>query len=113
MHHTEEPPDKKGGPPIASADGKPKPELTGKPGTDQTWDKVTTGWLGITDKYWATALIPDQATPYTAGTESVFAWPIVTAPVSRSKQMRHDHFMAGRNKRAIGARQTSSTLVWC
>ncbi len=24
------------------------------------FDKITGGWLGITDKYWATALIPDQ-----------------------------------------------------
>jgi YidC/Oxa1 family membrane protein insertase len=28
--------------------------------------KQTSGWLGITDKYWATALIPDQKTPYEA-----------------------------------------------
>ncbi len=27
---------------------------------------TTGGWLGITDKYWATALIPDQHTPVTA-----------------------------------------------
>ena len=26
----------------------------------------TGGWLGITDKYWAAALIPDQKTPYEA-----------------------------------------------
>ena len=28
--------------------------------------KQTGGWLGITDKYWAAALIPDQKTPYQA-----------------------------------------------
>ncbi len=28
--------------------------------------KATGGWLGITDKYWATALIPDQTKPYEA-----------------------------------------------
>ena len=28
--------------------------------------KQTGGWLGITDKYWAAALIPDQKTPYDA-----------------------------------------------
>jgi len=26
--------------------------------------KATGGWLGITDKYWATAIVPPQATPY-------------------------------------------------
>ncbi|MDX3926572.1 MAG: membrane protein insertase YidC [Shinella sp.] len=26
--------------------------------------KATSGWLGITDKYWATALVPPQAAPY-------------------------------------------------
>ena len=29
--------------------------------------KQTAGWMGITDKYWAAALIPDQKTPYDAG----------------------------------------------
>jgi len=28
--------------------------------------KETGGWLGMTDKYWASALIPDQKTPYEA-----------------------------------------------
>ena len=28
--------------------------------------KQTGGWLGLTDKYWAAALIPDQKTPYQA-----------------------------------------------
>jgi YidC/Oxa1 family membrane protein insertase len=27
-------------------------------------ERQTTGWLGITDKYWAAAVIPDQTTPY-------------------------------------------------
>jgi YidC/Oxa1 family membrane protein insertase len=31
--------------------------------------KATSGWLGITDKYWAAAIVPPQATPY----ESKFA----------------------------------------
>lgn len=31
----------------------------------QSW-KSTGGWLGITDKYWAAALIPDQSTPMQA-----------------------------------------------
>lgn len=28
--------------------------------------KTTSGWLGITDKYWATTIIPPQTTPYEA-----------------------------------------------
>ncbi|MEX2318546.1 MAG: membrane protein insertase YidC, partial [Bauldia sp.] len=27
---------------------------------EQTWEDVVDGWMGITDKYWATALIPDR-----------------------------------------------------
>ena len=30
----------------------------------KAFEKVTGGWLGITDKYWATALIPDQNLAY-------------------------------------------------
>jgi YidC/Oxa1 family membrane protein insertase len=30
----------------------------------KVWDKVTGGFLGITDKYWAAAVIPDQNRPY-------------------------------------------------
>jgi YidC/Oxa1 family membrane protein insertase len=29
----------------------------------KSFEKVTGGWFGITDKYWATALVPDQKTP--------------------------------------------------
>ena len=37
-----------------------------KSGVPTTFDNVTGGWLGITDKYWATALVPDQREPYRA-----------------------------------------------
>jgi YidC/Oxa1 family membrane protein insertase len=37
-----------------------------KSGVPTTFDNVTGGWLGITDKYWATALVPDQHEPYRA-----------------------------------------------
>ncbi len=30
----------------------------------KSFENVTGGWLGITDKYWAAALIPDQKEPY-------------------------------------------------
>jgi YidC/Oxa1 family membrane protein insertase len=29
----------------------------------KAFEKITGGWLGITDKYWATAIIPDQKAP--------------------------------------------------
>jgi len=36
-----------------------------KDGGSKTF-KETAGWVGITDKYWATAIIPDQKAPYVA-----------------------------------------------
>lgn len=35
-----------------------------KNGIPRTLENVTGGWLGITDKYWAAALVPDQKEPY-------------------------------------------------
>jgi YidC/Oxa1 family membrane protein insertase len=37
-----------------------------KDGASKTF-RETGGWLGMTDKYWATAIIPDQKAPYVAG----------------------------------------------
>ncbi len=37
-----------------------------KQGSAKSFKDVKGGWLGITDKYWAAALIPDQKTPYRA-----------------------------------------------
>jgi YidC/Oxa1 family membrane protein insertase len=37
-----------------------------EPDGQQVFEAVTGGWLGITDKYWAAALIPDQKQPYKA-----------------------------------------------
>jgi YidC/Oxa1 family membrane protein insertase len=33
----------------------------------QSWSDVVSGWVGMTDKYWATALVPDQTAPFTGG----------------------------------------------
>src|SRR5581483_1676434 len=50
--------------------------------------KQTGGWIGITDKYWATALIPDQKTSYdakfsgTKGTRDLFQTDYLMAPIS-------------------------------
>jgi len=35
-------------------------------GKHEKYDALTGGWLGMTDKYWASALIPDQKAVYTA-----------------------------------------------
>ena len=46
------------------------------------------GWIGITDKYWAAALIPDQKTPYTAtfrgikGSKDRFQTDLLLNPIS-------------------------------
>jgi YidC/Oxa1 family membrane protein insertase len=37
-----------------------------KQGGSKSYKDVVGGWLGITDKYWAAALIPDQKSPYRA-----------------------------------------------
>ncbi|WP_423415657.1 membrane protein insertase YidC [Hyphomicrobium sp. B1] len=37
-----------------------------KEGVPRTFENVVGGWLGITDKYWATALVPNQTAPYRA-----------------------------------------------
>jgi YidC/Oxa1 family membrane protein insertase len=43
-----------------------KEPALGSAGTKgKTWAGVTGGFVGITDKYWAAAAIPDQSTPYT------------------------------------------------
>jgi YidC/Oxa1 family membrane protein insertase len=38
--------------------------LSGSNTVGKTWDNVTGGFVGITDKYWAAAIVPDQAQPY-------------------------------------------------
>jgi YidC/Oxa1 family membrane protein insertase len=37
-----------------------------KEGGGRTFDKMMGGWLGFTDKYWATALVPNQSETYRA-----------------------------------------------
>jgi YidC/Oxa1 family membrane protein insertase len=59
-----------------------------KEGGTKTFDKKTGGWLGITDKYWAAALVPPQAIPYdasirgTKGTRETFQTDFLMAPVT-------------------------------
>jgi YidC/Oxa1 family membrane protein insertase len=38
--------------------------VPGQNTTGKVWDKVTGGFVGITDKYWAAAVVPDQAQAY-------------------------------------------------
>jgi YidC/Oxa1 family membrane protein insertase len=44
---------------------------------ERTWSDVVNGWVGITDKYWATALVPDHDDPFTGG----FAYAEAGTPV--------------------------------
>lgn len=41
-----------------------------EPGGNKTFKDVIGGWLGFTDKYWASALVPDQKTKYVANMTS-------------------------------------------
>ncbi|HVK91603.1 MAG TPA: membrane protein insertase YidC [Mycoplana sp.] len=59
-------------------------DTTIEPGT------ATSGWLGITDKYWATALIPPQTVPY---------------------QTRFSHFTDGRPRFQADFRQDAITIA--
>ncbi|NJM33719.1 MAG: membrane protein insertase YidC, partial [Rhodomicrobium sp.] len=65
--------------------------------------KATSGWLGITDKYWATALIPDQKTPYDA---SFRAWKV------NNKELFQTDFLLGPVTVAPGAKQSVSSLLF-
>jgi YidC/Oxa1 family membrane protein insertase len=42
-----------------------EPPIPGQNTRGKAWPGVTSGFVGITDKYWAAAAIPDQAQPYT------------------------------------------------
>ena len=41
-----------------------EPALAGQATRGRVWSGVTGGFVGITDKYWAAALVPDQAQPF-------------------------------------------------
>jgi YidC/Oxa1 family membrane protein insertase len=42
-----------------------EPPLPGQTTRARTWENVTGGFVGITDKYWAAAAVPDQNAPFT------------------------------------------------
>ncbi len=80
-------------------------------GGGKRYEKITGGWLGFTDKYWAAALIPDQTKPFTANMKAPqkkaegqiesfqtdFLMPAVTVPANASK-MAKSHLFAGAKK---------------
>jgi len=63
------------------------------------------GWLGITDKYWATALIPDQNTPYKA----VFRY---FAPKANQTESFETYFLLDEVTLAPGAKQSVSSMLF-
>jgi YidC/Oxa1 family membrane protein insertase len=69
------------------------------------------GWLGITDKYWAAALIPNQKTEYDA---RLWAWRAPNPP--GSKDAFKDHFQADFRQPAVtiaaGSKGSADTLLF-
>ncbi len=72
--------------------------------------KATGGWLGITDKYWAAAIVPDQKTPYDAtfsGTKGAkdryqTSYLLETAPVAPGgRSETTSHLFAGAKQVAL------------
>jgi YidC/Oxa1 family membrane protein insertase len=65
--------------------------------------KATSGWIGITDKYWATALIPDQKAPYEAHFRG---WD------SNNRKDFQTDFLLGPVTVAPGAKQSVSSMLF-
>lgn len=72
-----------------------------KSGAPITHEQVTGGWLGITDKYWAAALVPDQTQPFRM---------MLSALPKRSPQ-DHDAFQADYLRNAIAIPSGGRTEV--
>ncbi len=65
--------------------------------------KATSGWLGITDKYWATALIPDQTAPYEAHFQG---------SSGNGRDSFQTDFLLGPLTIAPGAKQASASMLF-
>ena len=51
---------------VSGANGLQEVTYADAANSPKTFENVTGGWLGITDKYWAATLVPDQKEPYRA-----------------------------------------------
>jgi YidC/Oxa1 family membrane protein insertase len=103
-----------------------------KDGGGKSIDKATGGWLGITDKYWAATLVPDQKAEYRAhfsGTKASgsqkdsfqtdYLRTAMTVPAG-GKVMREDHLFAGAKQvnlienyeQALGIKRFDRLIDW-
>ena len=73
-----------------------------KDGASKTF-KQTGGWLGMTDKYWAAALVPDQKAPYEAALRGAKGGGRREGPLRGRLRARHLHRAARRE--ALGDQQ--------
>ena len=76
-----------------------------KPGGSLSFDGKTGGWLGFTDKYWASALIPDQGAKYYANMTG-------TAKTDQRKEHFQADFRLGEVVVAPGASQSTKSRLF-
>ena len=74
-------------------------------GGNKRYKDITGGWLGFTDKYWATALVPDQTKPFTAN-----MWAPQKKAIGRIEAFQTDYLLSPVTIPANGSQSTTSHL---
>ena len=78
--------------------------LAGGKGRGKTYKEAVGGFAGITDKYWAAVLAPDQTAPYTL----TYSGSLASSPTEKNYQV--DLLMQGRVVPVKGSVQSTTTL---
>ncbi len=89
----------------------------------KTFEAKTGGWIGLTDKYWASALIPDQTAPYSAAFEgrkgvagrpdlytSEYTRPAVTLASGASQTVEGQLYAGAKQVKVVEAYETTHNI---